>query len=357
MQSEPDHEYGPLPELCPGCGGEIAPGLLACPSCRRLVHGDTLKERAAQAEDAQSRGDLQAALGHWRMVLALLPSESRQYTIVSERIAQVGRQIDQSPRPSAANPEENDHWGGISSAGKYGGITGAILLGCWKFKFLGLLVLGKAKFLLLGLTKASTFLSMFAWIGAYFRLFGLWFALGLVLSIYIHEMGHMAALLRYGITPNAPMFVPGFGAFVRYGQRLEDPRQEARVSLAGPLWGLFTALGCFGIYTATNSPIWGGLANFGAMLNLFNLIPIGWLDGGRVFQGLTRPHRWLAMAGVATAWALSANPLLLLLMAGGAWRAATEKSQPARRDREMLAGYVLVVAALTGIMALPLPRI
>ena len=68
----------------------------------------------------------------------------------------------------------------------------------WKFKFIALLALTKAKFLLLGLTKASTFLSMFLAMGVYWTAYGWKFALGLVVSIYIHEMGHVAALHRYG---------------------------------------------------------------------------------------------------------------------------------------------------------------
>ena len=73
----------------------------------------------------------------------------------------------------------------------------------WKLKFLAVVLLTKGKILLLGLTKASTFLSMFVSVGVYWTVFGGWFALGLVLSIYVHEMGHVVALMRYGIHAGA----------------------------------------------------------------------------------------------------------------------------------------------------------
>ena len=122
------------------------------------------------------------------------------------------------------------------------GVLGTLALAAWKFKFLAFVVLGKAKLLLLGLTKASTFLSMFAMVGVYWTRFGFWFALGLVLSIYVHEMGHVAALARYGVPASAPLFIPGLGAVIRLKQDFTDPRQDARVGLAGPIWGLGAAV-------------------------------------------------------------------------------------------------------------------
>jgi hypothetical protein len=79
---------------CDSCGAEIAPGLLSCPSCRRLTHADQLKMLAATAENAEQDGDLPAALAAWREALGLLPPQTRQYTAIADRIAELGRQID-----------------------------------------------------------------------------------------------------------------------------------------------------------------------------------------------------------------------------------------------------------------------
>ncbi len=199
---------------CPACGSELAPALLTCPSCQRLVHADRLKELASLAEAAQSRGDLATSLSHWRDALLLLPPESRQYAILADRIARLGRQVEASPAQVATLPPAKTEATGSTgshrfSGGAAGGIIATLALALWKFKFLAVLLLTKAKFLLLGLTKASTFLSMFLSLGVYWTAFGGWFALGLVLSMYVHEMGHVACLMRYGIRASAPLFVPG----------------------------------------------------------------------------------------------------------------------------------------------------
>src|SRR5262249_51446039 len=132
-----------------------------------------------------------------------------------------------SPGASGSAGEHPPGWAG--KAGATG--LGALALALWKFKFVALLALSKGKLLLIGLTKASTFYSMFLSIGVYAIAWGWKFAVGLVLSIYIHEMGYVAALLRYGVKASAPMFIPGLGALVRLQQPFDDPRQEARVAL------------------------------------------------------------------------------------------------------------------------------
>ena len=196
-----------MPEIetlvCPGCGTQVAPGLVSCPVCRRLVHSDRLKGLAQTAEAAAERGDLQAALVAWHSALELLPVGSGQHDAIAARISGLARQVEQtpalasSPAPSAAP----DAHGGMGKAGLAG--VGTIGLLLWKFKFIAFLIVTKAKFLLLGLTKASTFLSMFLSLGVYWTAFGWRFAVGLVVSIYIHEMGHVYLLNRYGVRAGA----------------------------------------------------------------------------------------------------------------------------------------------------------
>ena len=329
MSTEPGPSLLEVVLTCPSCGAELAPSLLACPSCRQLVHSHRLKELAGLADQSEQAGDLSASLVHWREALSLLPAQTRQHTIIAERIADLVRRLDSAPvpprpagssSPAAGAGTENDAPSGWSK-GAASGVAGTLALAAWKFKFLALMVLGKAKLLLLGLTKASTFLSMFAWVGVYWAAFGLWFAVGLVLSIYVHEMGHVAMLTRYGIPASAPLFIPGLGAVIRLKQGFIDPRQDARVGLAGPVWGLGAALFCALVFVATGEKVWAALAQFGALINLFNLMPIWQLDGGRAFRSLNRPQRWLAATALATAWALTEDGLVLLIMLVAAARA------------------------------------
>jgi Zn-dependent protease len=349
--------------VCPSCGGEVAPNLLSCPSCHRLVHSERLKELAESAEAAERAGDPTSALGAWREAIVLLPPASRQHAVISGRMDALSRQVEALPRGTAAataarptaatgpGPASRDaRWAGGAATGVVG--TAALVL--LKFKFLAVLLLTKAKFLLLGLTKASTFFSMLAAFGVYWTVFGAWFALGFVLSIYIHEMGHVAALLRYGVPATAPLFIPGLGAVIRLRQSFVNPREDARVGLAGPIWGCGAALACAGVYTLTDQPIWGALARVGAWINLFNLTPIWQLDGSRAFHSLTRSQRWLAVTAVATAWAFTEDGILILVMAVGAFRAAMDRPS-AEPDNGALAQYIGLVAVLSALSQLPVP--
>ncbi len=248
-----DEAAGASPEglTCPSCGTEIAPRLLTCPGCQRLIHADRLKQLAEEAEHAQREGHPGEALALWREALELLPPRSRQHQVIAARVEELSRQADASPAATAragedATAETRKAWAGGGAAG-----LGALGLFLWKMKFLAVLALTKAKFLLLGLTKASTFLSMFLSMGVYWAAFGWKFALGLVLSIYVHEMGHVASLLRYGVKASPPLFVPGLGAMVRLRQSFTSPREDARVGLAGPLWGLGAAVFCYAVFLAT----------------------------------------------------------------------------------------------------------
>ncbi len=351
---------------CPSCGGEVGSNLLICPGCHWLVHSDRLKELAGSAEAAERQGDPSGALAFWQEAMTLLPPESRQHATIAGRISRLNRQVESRPvSRTAAAPKSQPRPGGPAtgsrwSGGVVSGVIGTVAVAVWKFKVLAVLLLSKGKLLLLGLTKASTFWSMLAAFSVYWTVFGGWFALGLVLSIYIHEMGHVAALMRYGVKASAPLFLPGIGAVIRLKQGFIDPRQDARVGLAGPIWGLFAAVACAGIYALSHQPIWAALAQVGALINLFNLIPIWQLDGGRAFRSLTRPQRWLAVAAIATAWALAQEEglslLLLVLMVVGAARTVVER--PAQEpDPGILMQYIGLVATLTALSSLPVPKL
>ncbi|WP_165228918.1 site-2 protease family protein [Aquisphaera insulae] len=360
MSPEPASSPFATAITCPACGTEVAPTLLACPACRTLVHADHLKALARAAEEAEQAGDVSAALAAWRQALALLPPSTRQHAAISARIAELSRLAEGGGEAAGAGGRAaapgSDVQGWSQGLAGAGGAAGALALAAWKFKFAFFLLFGKAKLLLLGLTKASTFFSMLAMVGVYWTAFGLPFALGLVLSIYVHEMGHVAVLMRYGVPFSAPLFIPGLGAVIRLRQAFNDPREDARVGLAGPTWGLGAALACGGIYLLTGQQVFAALAQFGALLNLFNLLPIWQLDGGRAFHSFDRPQRWLAAAAIATAWSLTGDGLLLLITIVAAARAALDRPAP-RPDRGALARYIVLVAALAVLAYSPAFRV
>ena len=324
---------------CPQCGTDVAPALLACPSCDRLVHADELKRLAAVAERAVQAGDSSAALAAWREALDLLPRDSTQHHVVSARVLELSRALDRVDRKPQAAPQSSRLGKGAAGLGA----LGALLV---KFKFALVFLLTKAKLLLLGLTKASTLFTMLLSAGVYWTIWGWKFALGVVLSIYVHEMGHVQALQRYGIKATAPMFIPGVGAVVRLKQYPADRREDARVGLAGPIWGLGAAVVTYAVYRTTESGIWGAIAHFGAWVNLFNLLPVWQLDGGRGFRALTRGQRWIAAAIVGAMWLVTGEGLLVLLGLAAVASAgfADGADQP---DPSILVQYGLLVVLLS----------
>jgi Zn-dependent protease len=307
-----------------------------------------LKRLAAEAEGATAAGDSVAAREAWRQALDLLPRGSRQATVVSEKIAQLSEQI--TVEPAAEAEAQKPSWA------KKAGPLGAIGLVLWKLKFVVLAVLSKGKLLLLGLTKSTTLFTMLLSMGVYWTAWGWRFALGFVVSIYIHEMGHVAALQRYGIKATAPMFIPGFGAMVRLNQYPANPAEDARVGLAGPLWGLGAAAAAYGVFLATAIPFWAAIARTGALINLFNLIPVWQLDGSRGYSALSAGQRFVLTAGLAAAWFATGETLLILIGGVAAVRAFGGKGA-AVPDHGALAQFLFLVAALAALAVVPVPGV
>jgi Zn-dependent protease len=198
----------------------------------------------------------------------------------------------------------------------------------------------------------GTFPSMSLPLGTYWCAFGWLFALGLAASVYAHEMGHVAALRRFGLRVRAPMFIPGLGALVRLRQHSFNLVEDARIGLAGPLWGLGAALAALGMYLVTDGLGWLAIARAGAWFNLLNLIPIRQLDGGRAFGSLSSPQRWLAVAAVGVVYVLADLPPPLLLLLLVMFFEALEFNAPAKPDRAGLLRYVALVAAFLAISRL-----
>ena len=278
----------------------------------------------------------------WRSALELLPANSQQYASITKRVDEISRR---GPR---ATEQQRPAWT------KRAGILGPIALFLWKFKIAIVFLLTKGKLLLLGLTKATTLFSMLLSLGIYWQVFGWKWALGVVASIYVHEMGHIAMLRQYGIPSTAPMFLPGFGAVIRSRFYPTEPVAEARVGLAGPIWGLGAAFVCFLVYSFTGLAAWGALAEIGAWINLFNLTPIWQLDGAHGFKALTKQQRWIVAAAIATAWFLSSKGLLVLLLIG-ATIAAMSHDAPEQPDRRTLLEFLVLIGALTALASLHVP--
>jgi Zn-dependent protease len=337
------------PRVCAECGAQLAPTLLACPSCGRLVHGAELKQLAAAAQGAETAGDRRGALENWRRMLELLPSQSTQHARVLAKVQALSAEVtagkpasERAQQPS--RPDRSKRSKAMAGLGTVG-----VLLA--KFKWGLVLLLGKGKALLLGLAQAKTFLSMGLALAVYASFYGWRFALGLILSIYVHEMGHVVWLRHYGIAATAPMFIPGFGALVRLKQHPATVGEDARVGLAGPVWGAAAAIAALALGAAFHNPLFFTIARVGAWINLFNLIPIWQLDGGRGFAALSRGQRGL-VAGVLWALALSgADGMLFLLAIGASFRAASKGNAPPIGDRPVLMTYLALAVGLTLLMA------
>ena len=129
-------------------------------------------------------------------------------------------------------------------------------------------------------------------IAAYSLIWGWKFAIGFVLLILVHEMGHVIQLRREGIKASAPMFIPFMGAVIWAKSLGDDALAEARVGLAGPILGSIGAAALIPVADATGNDLFTALAFTGFFLNLFNLLPIVPLDGGRAAAALS-PKLWI----------------------------------------------------------------
>jgi Zn-dependent protease len=322
--------------LCRKCGTDLGYAeALSCPWCGALVHSERLQQLAAEAEAAEARGDLTAALHAWGEARDLLPDLTRQREVIVGRMSELSKRLAEQPvgGPAAAPAKDG-------SAGKKAGIGAAILGFLAKFWGVVLTVLGKAKFLLFGLSKLSTMGSMLVYAAYAWARFGWGVGLGWVACLYVHEMGHVWELRKFGVKAGAPFFIPGFGALVMLKEHPANPKVDARIGLAGPVWGLGAAVACAMVYLATGAEIWLAIASFAAFVNLFNLIPVWQLDGGRGFNALNKQQRWIALGFLALFAFATHEPLLVLVLLGAGYRAFAHA--PEEGDWRTLGLYLLL---------------
>ena len=330
---------------CVQCGLVLAPALLVCPSCQTLVHAAELKSVAAAAEQATLRGDIADALVQWRRALELLPANSKQAARITNVIREL-RERPQSPRmdapapapaPTGPQPTGWKRWGA--------GVSSALAFALFKLKSIWLLLLTGWKPLLLGLTKLGTLWTMLLSIGVYWTLYGWRFALGFIGCIYVHEIGHVVALKKLGIAASAPMFIPGFGAVVRMEQYPIDVDEEAAVGLAGPRWGLGVSLVVYALAWLTHSKMLGAIAHVSAWINLFNLVPIPPLDGGRGFRALGNKQRVVLAVTLGIVFWLTSQAFVGIIAALALVR-SFEKRPNETQNLRVLLEYITLASLL-----------
>jgi Zn-dependent protease len=207
----------------------------------------------------------------------------------------------QSPYHSSPAPSSS------RGRGLLGGI-GAALVAAWAYGKYILLFVFKFKAL-------ATLLTMFVSFGAYALFFGPWAAAGIVVMIFVHEMGHVVEIRRQGMKASAPIFIPFFGAAIFQRQHASTPIHQAQIGIAGPLAGTIGATAAFVGYAVMHSPILLVWAYFGFFVNLLNLIPFGMLDGGWI---LAPASKWFQVAGLAVLAGLlffaPVSPLLIIII-------------------------------------------
>ena len=166
----------------------------------------------------------------------------------------------------------------------------------------------KLKFILPVILKSGG--SMILMIGVYASLWGWKWGVGFVLLLLLHECGHLLAAKHFGLKVSAPMFIPFMGAFIALKEAPRNAWIEAGVGIGGPILGSAAALVCHAIGLGFNAPLFIGLAWTAYFLNLFNLTPVGMLDGGRIATALSP---WLWVPGLAVlGWMAWTHPNFII---------------------------------------------
>jgi Zn-dependent protease len=267
------------------------------------------------------------------------------------------------PVPSSGQPGENPFAqppGGAREAGRNirkrisGALAALVALGAkfWAVIKGAVLFLPKLKLL----TTAGTALVSVA---AYSLFFGWSFAVGFVVLLFVHEMGHVIQLRREGLKATAPMFIPFFGAVVMAKSLGENALAEARVGLAGPVLGTAGSAVCLAIAEATNSDLLRALAYIGFFLNLINLVPLVPFDGGRAMAAMAPAMWFLGLGAMIALLLITANPFLLIFIVLGGmetWRRwklrGTRSLEQAAYYRVSRRNRLLVGAVYIGLIVL-----
>src|SRR5437588_11383248 len=190
-----------------------------------------------------------------------------------------------------ASPRTETGWSRIKKALGPVAVVGVVI--AIFFAQLTVFSLPALKFLLLLLKSGGTMVLM---IWVYTMMWGWKFAVGFVVLLLVHECGHLIVAKKFGLKVGAPVFIPFMGAFIALKEAPRNAWMEACVGIGGPMLGSLGALVCNSIGEFSDIPIFFALAWFGYFLNLFNLTPVGMLDGGRIVTALSS---WICFTGFA----------------------------------------------------------
>ena len=295
------------------------------------MHAQRLEELAAGARTHEESKELVAAHNDWQAALELLPVDSSQAAWVRAKRDELFQMLRQQ-----AAKDDSPRW-----SRKLG-----------PFAPLALLLL-KGKFFL-SLLKLKFLLSFATFAGIYWALYGAWFGIGLAVLILVHELGHLIAVRMRGLAADLPMFIPGFGAYVRWNATGVSPTTRALVSLAGPLAGALGAVCCALVWLQTHQGLWISLASFSAFINLMNMIPVLTLDGGQAMAAINRPGR-IGIAIAAVLFAAFFSQPLILLVAGGAMYRAFEKTAAELPANLGVTAYFMTLVATLGYLSAMAP--
>jgi Zn-dependent protease len=300
---------------------------LVCRNCHALVHAEELSRISAQAKAMEENGEWSQAREQWRAMLSLLPSDSTQAVWVENHVQRLAGALEVSPSPR--NPA--NMW--AKKLGPFAPIAVA---------------LAKGK-VFLSIFSAKFFLSLAAFMGVYWGLFGARFGIGFSVLILAHELGHFVDVRRRGLPAEMPVFLPGLGAYVRWRAMGVSTETRAAVSLAGPLAGWVASLVCVLVWWKTGAGIWAALARASAWLNVLNLIPIWALDGGQAVLALNKGERTLLLTVCLALWLVFGESVFFLVAAGACWRLFT-KDVPPQSSRTMTGYYIGVLASLAVVL-------
>lgn len=174
-------------------------------------------------------------------------------------------------------------------------------------------------------------MAVMAW--AYASTYGWLFAIGIVALIFIHEMGHYLAALDAGVEVSAPVFIPFLGAFIGMKEKPANAEIEGKIAIAGPLAGTLGTLLAAIAWMMTGNELLKGLIYFNLIITLFNLIPFGFLDGGRVASAISGRYWVVGLLVFGALAIISHNPVLIVLLISGsisAW-----KKRKINRDEDL----------------------
>ena len=315
---------------CKTCGRDLAPTELACVQCHSLVYSEELTVLSLRANRLEDSGDFQQALEEWRKAIQMLPPQSTQADWVRDHL----RKLELSIRAAPPAPVKHN-W-----AKKLGPLAPIAIF------------LAKAKWLF-ALFKLKFLLSLGAFFALYWAMWGWKFGVGFGVLILIHEMGHYIDIRRRGLPADMPVFLPGFGAYVRWQALGVSLETRAGVSLAGPLAGLLASFVCLAVWWKTGDAIWAGLTRAGAWLNLMNLIPVWILDGGQATNALDRNGRWILLAAAVLCSLLFQESVFLLVAVGFIWRLFTRDLPPVAS--QITVAYFICILGFLGAVLRTVP--